>query len=80
MLGAAFYFTCLFLFNPQEDFMKLVFYSHLKDQGPDAARKRLSGKPVHPVSLDSTALLCGFPGLHHFFEIDHQATMYNLHS
>lgn len=69
MLGTALCFTCLFLFNPQDDFMKLVFYSHLKDQGPDAARKRPSGKPVHPVSSDSTALPCGFPAPHHLFEI-----------
>lgn len=47
---------CLFLFNPQDDFVKLVFYSHLYDEGSDAARKRQSGDVCARWVMVSAAL------------------------
>lgn len=49
-------FMCLFLFNPQDDFMKLVFYSHLNDEGSDAARRGRVGMRVHAGLSVSAAL------------------------
>lgn len=53
-----------YLCNPQDDFTKLVFYSHLKDEGTNAARKR-QGEDVHPGSLDSTTLPSSLTVLRH---------------